>query len=81
MNKENTMMRWTKRTIFALIVHALITAIIWAVVMGLWLASNGIYESKALQFGVLAILALPFILDIPAIFALTKIDTVKRFLA
>jgi hypothetical protein len=81
MNKENKIARWGKRTVFALLVHLSITGIIWAFVIGLWFLSSASYESKGLQFGVLAILAFPFILDAPAILALLKFDSIRKLLS
>jgi hypothetical protein len=80
MNKKNRIAQWGKRTVFALLVHLSITGMIWALVVGLWVISGASYESKALQLGVLAILSLPFILDIPAIITLLKIDSIRKFL-
>lgn len=66
---------------FALFVHVVITGIIWAFVIGFWLLSNASYESKAVQFGVLAILVLPFILDAPALILLLKNGRLRELLS
>jgi uncharacterized membrane protein len=81
MSNRNKILRWFKWAVFAVIVHALISLVVWGLVLGVWFASKGSYESKALQLGVLAIVVLPLILDVPAILTLLKVKTIGKLLS